>query len=640
MTRQLATQTQRPTPAALSRGGILQRQCESCGQHTIAGGACAECGRKKSGLQRKLIIGASNDPLEQEADLVADQVMAASAHPAVSGAPPRIQRFTGQVTEEMDTAPASVDRVLASSGHPLEPALQQDMGQRFRHDFSRVRVHSGGAAEQSAREVNANAYTAGHNIVFGAGQFAPGTHKGRRLIAHELTHVVQQSGADSARVDQNSKKGSLSPVSTTSTHVAAGTMPRVEGRARVGAIQREDDKALDEKAKKIIGAAKNTSKGIDERAIDAVNSIVKTYYDPTLVEKVDYDEKDPGLTTSPIGTGKDIKGRITVGKYFIENIDSFARRVLQVGHELQHVQQQRAGMGGPVKKNEREFLAFHWESTQPEKAATGKMPHFTRVSLIDEALRNYYCMPDADQKLHVNKKEELLKLRQTEEQASKKGHKDPPNKCEKTPPDQAAPSSGEPQKKPSEKTAVTQPPTQKIEEKKGIETAASVGVETETKRDEDKTTTEVAGKLSFELTLPITDKLKLDRVSLLKEAGVEASFSLKSSQPRPLTSLELEATIKVISLDFEKVKVPLGITDIGISGSTLAGTEYIPAKSQLVAKVGVAGEAESKFKRSEKSPFFVTIKGGIEKTYDKEGNADFKWTPLTWKTSVSFGGEF
>ena len=77
------------------------------------------------------------------------------------------------------------------------------MGQRFGHDFSRVRVHSGGAAEQSARDVNANAYTVGHNIVFGAGRFAPGTHEGRRLIAHELTHVVQQSGADGIREEKH-----------------------------------------------------------------------------------------------------------------------------------------------------------------------------------------------------------------------------------------------------------------------------------------------------------------------------------------------------------------------------------------------------------------------------------------------------
>ncbi len=68
------------------------------------------------------------------------------------------------------------------------------MEQRFAYDFSQVRVHPGAAAEQSAQDVNANAYTVGHDIMFATGRFAPETHQGRRLIAHELTHVVQQSG--------------------------------------------------------------------------------------------------------------------------------------------------------------------------------------------------------------------------------------------------------------------------------------------------------------------------------------------------------------------------------------------------------------------------------------------------------------
>jgi hypothetical protein len=77
-------------------------------------------------------------------------------------------------------------------------------------------VHSGVDAEQSAREVNARAYTVGHNIVFGAGQFASGTHEGQRLIAHELTHVVQQSGADGVRSLQSGVKHNLSPITPTS----------------------------------------------------------------------------------------------------------------------------------------------------------------------------------------------------------------------------------------------------------------------------------------------------------------------------------------------------------------------------------------------------------------------------------------
>ena len=129
----------------------------------------------KSGvIQAKLKVNEPGDIYEQEADRVADQMMAVPAHPAIKGAPPRIQRFSRQSQWAMDTAPASVDQTLARPGRPLEPALQQDMEQRFGHDFSEVRVHSGAAAEQSAQDVNANAYTVGHNIVFGAGHFAPG----------------------------------------------------------------------------------------------------------------------------------------------------------------------------------------------------------------------------------------------------------------------------------------------------------------------------------------------------------------------------------------------------------------------------------------------------------------------------------
>jgi Domain of unknown function (DUF4157) len=152
--------------------GVLQRQC-ACGNHTIAGGECQECGKKRQlGLQTKLQVNEPGDVYEQEADRIADQVMATMAHTGVNSAPPRIQRLAGPSAGQIDAAPASVNQAIAGPGSPLEPALRQDMEQRFGHDFSRVRVHSGAAAEQSARDVNANAYTVGHNIVFGAGQTA------------------------------------------------------------------------------------------------------------------------------------------------------------------------------------------------------------------------------------------------------------------------------------------------------------------------------------------------------------------------------------------------------------------------------------------------------------------------------------
>lgn len=81
------------------------------------------------------------------------------------------------------------------------------MERRFSHDFSRVRVHSGRDAEQSAREIGAHAYTVGHNIVFAAGRFTPSTREGRSLLAHELTHVVQQSNGHPALSKKETDKG-------------------------------------------------------------------------------------------------------------------------------------------------------------------------------------------------------------------------------------------------------------------------------------------------------------------------------------------------------------------------------------------------------------------------------------------------
>ncbi len=153
---------------AAAAGGILRRKC-ACGNHIGVGEECAECGKEKNSLQRK-------------ADNVSDTA-------------PDIRRFAGQPVGEMNQAPASVSEVLATPGRPLEPALRQDMEQRFGRDFSGVRVHLDSRAAQSAREVGALAYTVGRNVVFAQGQFAPRSAQGRRLLAHELVHTVQQGGA-------------------------------------------------------------------------------------------------------------------------------------------------------------------------------------------------------------------------------------------------------------------------------------------------------------------------------------------------------------------------------------------------------------------------------------------------------------
>jgi peptidoglycan hydrolase-like protein with peptidoglycan-binding domain len=143
----------------------------------------------------QLRIGAPGDAHEREADRVADRVAASPHRPAGSArnAPPLVQRAATGSSGQPGPLPASVGHALAGAGTPLAPALRQDMELRLAHDFSHVRVHTDEAAAQSARDVAAHAYTVGRDVVFGAGRFAPQTQAGRQLIAHELTHVVQQA---------------------------------------------------------------------------------------------------------------------------------------------------------------------------------------------------------------------------------------------------------------------------------------------------------------------------------------------------------------------------------------------------------------------------------------------------------------
>lgn len=95
---------------------------------------------------------------------------------------------------ESSAVPPLVHDVLHSPGQPFDAATRSFMESRFGHDFSHVRVHTDTRAVESARAVGALAYTAGKDVVFGAGQYIPWTDAGKKLLAHELTHVVQQTG--------------------------------------------------------------------------------------------------------------------------------------------------------------------------------------------------------------------------------------------------------------------------------------------------------------------------------------------------------------------------------------------------------------------------------------------------------------
>ena len=201
-----AVQARVPAASApvLSRAAlaVLQRKC-AC----EADPGFEEENRRKrldGALQARLAVNRPGDAWEQEADRLAEAALARGASGRRSSGGPGwgpeiasylpVMRRPRPAASDQD-APESIREALASPAEPLEAAAQDFMQARFGHDFSRVRVHRDRQAAQSARAMGALAYTVGEHIVFGEGQFAPDSSDGRRLLAHELAHTIQQGSA-------------------------------------------------------------------------------------------------------------------------------------------------------------------------------------------------------------------------------------------------------------------------------------------------------------------------------------------------------------------------------------------------------------------------------------------------------------
>ena len=172
-------------------------------------------------IQPKLEIGAADDPLEHEADRVADQVMRMSdAPPRLKASAPRISRACAACEREEairrevggggNRAEAHrAAEAIGRGGVPLPPALREFFEPRFGQDFSSVRLHTGPATAEAAAAIGARAYTLGRDIGFASGAYQSLGETGQRLIAHELAHVVQQGG--SARLVQRQEEEQDTP---------------------------------------------------------------------------------------------------------------------------------------------------------------------------------------------------------------------------------------------------------------------------------------------------------------------------------------------------------------------------------------------------------------------------------------------
>ncbi len=192
-------------------------------------------------IQAKLKIGRPGDEYEQEADRVAEAVTRMpepkvrrrkveneeeedliQPKPLAEQITPLIQRQVDEEEEEVllakqvsgqtpDVTPELEVRIrsLQGGGQPLPEAERAFFEPRFGYDFSRVRLHTDVRATDTAQAVSARAFTTGHDVVFGVGEYLPGMVAGRRLLAHELAHVVQQTRVDAANKRVQRKLESL-----------------------------------------------------------------------------------------------------------------------------------------------------------------------------------------------------------------------------------------------------------------------------------------------------------------------------------------------------------------------------------------------------------------------------------------------
>ncbi|HEY1963631.1 MAG TPA: DUF4157 domain-containing protein, partial [Acidobacteriaceae bacterium] len=183
MFARLAAAREPKGPAEASRTAVLRR---TPGEREMR-----EWSRSRAKVQAKLAVGPVDDPLEAEADGVAEQVLRA---PEIAGNKDAAGQKNPRHARGVLSGSAA-DEVLPLGGQPLDMETRAFFEPRFGYDFSRVRIYPDEKAAESAQSMGALAYTAGPKIAFGASRYQPATGEGRRLLAHELTHVVQQGHA-------------------------------------------------------------------------------------------------------------------------------------------------------------------------------------------------------------------------------------------------------------------------------------------------------------------------------------------------------------------------------------------------------------------------------------------------------------
>jgi hypothetical protein len=351
-----------PAPGATPHPALSRPGAESNRslQRVLDPFASKQTGGAPAILQSKLQVNAPGDVYEQEADRVAERVMRmpeprlqravadlgespARRNPQAPAAGLQPHRVQASDAEGM-VAPPAVGDALRSSGRPLDPATRAFMEPRFGRGFGDVRIHTGPQADTAAASVQARAFTVGGDLVFAAGEHAPGSEGGKRLLAHELTHVVQQSGGRQL-VQRDDTKVKHTPGKQVDTYLNANKFIKtyVEAKFKKG-IKAEGHLHIDKPDEFVKAWTKyalsrenpETGKAYTEAEVKAWEPTVDAFRDGLEIH-VHQDRGQAGTTIhEAIHLFSDDSYRATVGYHANEGTSEYFARMIYDEQKIKH----------------------------------------------------------------------------------------------------------------------------------------------------------------------------------------------------------------------------------------------------------------------------------------------------------------
>ncbi|MCP4599005.1 MAG: DUF4157 domain-containing protein [Proteobacteria bacterium] len=236
-----------------------------------------------NGVQAKLKVGSTDDPLEREADEVAEEIEDEPIENAE-------EKGIVQAKSSANGKQIEKEEIALTGGSPIPESVREEFESRMGYDFSDVRVHNDRSSEIAARSINAKAFAIGKDIAFDNGKYQPESSEGRKLLAHELTHVVQQGGARINSGESQSVKGIASKgTAQCGKNVSGGSAPEAKKKQKTEAYWKANPELLAHEA---------ANKYLKEHIIADIASYANQqldYYDPLFVTKKSKLPKNGGM---------------------------------------------------------------------------------------------------------------------------------------------------------------------------------------------------------------------------------------------------------------------------------------------------------------------------------------------------------